>query len=142
MHIITCTILIQNFKSSNRSNSQNTKSTIMRNQQKNRNEKRREPSKTSLFFIFLSSFFVFTTHNHQEHRNVSVLFLCKWLWQVKTKKEERKKKKEGVLEGYLLFSFLPFSSFLIIVDHREIYKSKFGRLLYFVSSNCFELLKF
>ena len=38
-------------------------------------------------------------------RNFSVIicyFLCRWLWAVKTKKDERKKKKEGVLEGYHL----------------------------------------
>ena len=35
----------------------------MRNQQKRRNEKRKQPSKTLSFFSFLSSFFVFTIHN-------------------------------------------------------------------------------
>ena len=39
-------------------------STIMRNQQKWRKEKRRQPSKTRSFFFFLSSFFVITMHNH------------------------------------------------------------------------------
>ena len=33
-----------------------------------------------------------------------IFFLCRWLWQIKTK-------KEGVLEGCLLFSFLPFCWF-------------------------------
>ena len=34
--------------------------------------------------------------------------LCKWWWIIKAKEDERQKKKEGVLEGCLLFSFLPF----------------------------------
>ena len=48
----------------------------------------------------------------EEHRNVGEEFVCfflsKWLWVLKTKEDERKKKKGGVLEGCLLFSLLVF----------------------------------
>ena len=90
--------------------------TIMRNQQKRRREKRTEMSAS--------------------------YFLCKWLWVVKTKNDVRKKKKEGVLEGCLLFSVLFLCWFLIIVNPRKFFWSKYGRFLYFENSNGFEFSKF
>ena len=59
-----------------------------------------------------------------------------------TKKDKRKKKKEGVLQGCLLFSFLLFCWFLIIVDPTKCVWFQFGRFLYFDSSKGFEFLKF
>ena len=53
-------------------------------------------------------------------------FLCKWLWEIETKEDERKKKKEGVLEGCLLYSLFLFCWFLIIVYPKKFFWSKFG----------------
>ena len=39
------------------------------------------------------------------------LCLCKRWWEIKANEDERKKKKKGVLEGCLLFSFLLFCWF-------------------------------
>ena len=74
----------------------------------------------------------------------STLFkaLCGWFWVIKTKKDKRKKKKEGILEGSLLFYFLLFCWFLIIVDLRTIFWFKIKRFSYFESSNGFKFLKF
>ena len=61
---------------------------------------------------------------------------------VKTKKDERKKKKEGVLEGCLLFYFLLFcfsQSFFVIVILVQIWLFFF---CYFEDSITFEYLKF
>ena len=46
-----------------------------------------------------------------KRRRVVFFCLCKWLWVIKIKEDERKEKKEGVLEGCLLFSFLLFYLF-------------------------------
>ena len=98
----------------------------MRNQQKRRKEKRRQPSKMPCFFFFLS-----------------IYIKNRWLWVIKTKEDERKKKKQGILEGCLLFPFLLFCWFLIIVYFKKFLWSKFGCFfLYFEGLNNFEFLKF
>ena len=69
--------------------------------------------------------------------------LCKWLWVIKTKEDERKKKKKGVLEGCLLLSFLLFCLF----SHGCLFKvvilvQIYSCFLYFKDSRGFKFLKF
>ena len=68
-------------------------------------------------------------------------FLCRWLWVIKTKENERKKKKQGVLEGCVLFSFLLFCCFLIIVYFKKFFWSKFGRFFYILRVPEFQILE-
>ena len=59
------------------------------------------------------------------------------------KYRELKKEKEGRGFGRLPSFFVPpFWLFLIIVNPRKLFWSKFGRFLYFEDSNGFEFLKF
>ena len=114
-----------------------------KNQQKRRKEKIRQSFKTPSFFFFLSSSFVFIFHYHL-HKNKKIvkpkrrafffiifLFLCKWWWEMKTKENERMKKKEGVLEDCLIFSFLLFCWFFsCLFDLGNVFWSKFGRFFW------------
>ena len=80
----------------------------------------------------------------EEHRNFAQVvynfFLCKWWWEIKTKEDKRKKKKEGVLEGCLFFSFC----FIVGFSHDcFIWVMFFGpNLVLFYDSNGFEFLEF
>ena len=83
----------------------------------------------------------------EEHRNVAQVvynFLCRWWWEIKTKEDERKKKKEGILEGCFLFYFLLFCWFfscLFILGNFLVQIWSFF-FLYFEDLNGFEFLKF
>ena len=107
----------------------------MRNREKRRKEIRRQPFKTSSFFFFLSSSFVFIIHNLlaltiqwrvtgqeyqcfnnkfflalkrvlKEHRNVGVLFFMQMVVGNKDKRRQ-KKEKEGRSFGRLPSFFFP-----------------------------------
>ena len=70
------------------------------------------------FHIIIIKFSIFTKKNSQSDTffpklkntivKIDIKSFSVWLWGVMTKEDERKKKKEGVLEGLLLFTFLIF----------------------------------
>ena len=91
--------------------------------------------------LIINMFFSFEEGARRALKRRRVTF-CRSLWEVKTKKDEKRKRRKGFLEGCFLFSSPLRCWFLIIVDHRKFFWSKFGRILCLENSVGFELLKF
>ena len=63
------------------------------------------------------------------------------MWVIKTKEDERKKKKKGLLKGCFIFSFLLFCCFLIVLYFKKFFWSKFARFFVFWEFEQFRILE-